>query len=229
MCGRFSATADVDVLRDLFAFEDRPNWAARWNVAPTQDVPAALREDGRPRARSMRWGLIPGWATDPFGPTGVAKRNLINARIETASEKPAFRDAWAGRRAIVFADAFYEWRAADPSRTPQRIALGDGRPFAFAALSALWRGPDGALESCCLLTRAAPPRLAAIHHRAPVALDGPDAVAAWLDAGVAPDAADALDWAASLVSRRLNAASAEGADLMAPDPPPPPAPQGELF
>lgn len=218
------------MFRELFAFDDRPNWAARWNVAPTQDAPAALIEDGRPRARSMRWGLIPAWARDPFGPDGVAKRNLINARIETAAEKPAFRDAFSGRRAIVFADAFYEWRASDKEKTPQRVALGGDRVFAFAALSALWRGDGAAIETVCLLTRTAPPRLADIHHRAPVALDGAAAIAAWLEAGAAPDdaAAAALDWTARPVSRRLNAAQAEGADLLTPDPPTIPA-QGSLF
>ena len=89
MCGRYSLTSPLEALRALFGFEEKPNLQPRFNIAPTQEVPVVREEDGKRHLRLLRWGLIPAWAKD----RAIAAK-LINARGETAHEKPSFRQAF---------------------------------------------------------------------------------------------------------------------------------------
>jgi len=129
----------------------------------------------------LRWGLVPPWANAPgAGP------NLINARSETAAERPAFRGAFARMRCLILADGFFEWRmgAAGRKEAFHITQAGDGF-FAFAGLWSVWRGPglDGAtLRSCAILTTAANAAVAPLHERMPVIL-ARDAEDVWLDPG----------------------------------------------
>jgi len=178
MCGRYSITTAPEALRDLFAFDERPNLAPRYNVAPTQDVPAVRRDvDGRRHLAALRWGLVPFWAKD----LSIGAK-MINARAETLAEKPAFRQAFAKRRCLLPADGFYEWRAGKAPRQPFRIEFEDRKPFAFAGLWERWRNPvDGAaVESVAIVTTDASDSLKALHHRMPVILQPRD-FRAWLD------------------------------------------------
>lgn len=194
MCGRYSLTTPVDGIRRLFGFQELPNLPPRYNIAPTQAVLAVLRgdglkdqeaADGAPRARLLRWGLIPSWSKDP----AIASK-LINARSETVREKPSFKKAFQRRRCLMPADGFYEWKTIQGRKQPFRIRFADGEPFAFAGLWERWQAPDGGeIESCSILTAEAAPQIAAIHHRMPVILD-PAAFDAWL--GAPQDAAEAL-------------------------------------
>ena len=91
----------------------------------------------------VRWGLIPSWAKDA---SGAAK--TINARSETVTTKPAFRDPLRYRRCIIPADGFYEWQRSGSTKQPYCFEVDDGELFAFAGIWERWRGPDGAtLES----------------------------------------------------------------------------------
>ncbi len=106
---------------------------------------------------------------------------MINARAETAAEKPAFRSAMRRRRCLVVADGFYEWRRAGRTKQPYFIRLHEDRPFGFAGLWEAWEGPGhAALETCTVLTTAANDLVRPLHDRMPVIL-APEAYAAWLD------------------------------------------------
>jgi putative SOS response-associated peptidase YedK len=181
MCGRYSlATADATRLRARFGLGESVAIRPRYNVAPTDEVLAVTtdREGGR-RGELLGWGLVPAWADSPK----IGAR-LINARMETVEDKPAFRGAFRRYRCLICADGFYEWRRGPDGRvkTPFRITRGDGAPFAFAGLWSIWHGSqDDVLRTCTIITRPANAAVAALHDRMPVILD-PAHEAAWLDA-----------------------------------------------
>ena len=183
MCGRFVRFTPLRVLGDLFDCPAPPELPARYNIAPTQPVPVVrvLRAGpggtGREWA-TVRWGLIPPWADDP----SIGNR-MINARAETAAEKPSFRNAFKHRRCLVPADGFYEWAkgAGKAPKQPYLIRLKSGQPFAFAGLWESWTSPDGeVIESCTILTTEANEVLSAIHDRMPVII-APEDYGRWLD------------------------------------------------
>jgi putative SOS response-associated peptidase YedK len=127
----------------------------------------------------MRWGLIPSWAKDSSGAAG-----MINARSETASTKPAFRDALKSRRCLIPADAFYEWMRTGKTKQPYCFEVGESELFAFAGLWDRWKGPSGKwVKSCSILTTTSNAVTSALHDRMPVILD-PDSYDLWLDPGM---------------------------------------------
>ncbi len=187
MCGRFTLRTPAYKLAEAFGVEVRANLAARYNIAPSQDV-AVLRTgpDNQRELAILRWGLVPGWAKDP-----AMGNRMINARAETVAEKPAFRAAFRQRRCLIPADGFYEWqKAPDGSKQPYLIARPDGEPFVMAGLWERW-APAGEepLETCTIITTEANDTLAPIHHRMPVIVTTVDHDA-WLDP--APPSAEAL-------------------------------------
>jgi putative SOS response-associated peptidase YedK len=190
MCGRFTLT-DPDVgLAVQFNLPEIPDMQPRYNIAPTQPV-AAVRVARENQAREivmLHWGLIPFWAKDP----AIGSR-MINARAETAAEKPAFRAAFRRRRCLVIADGFYEWQKQNGAKQPFFIHLRDRRAFAFAGLWEHWEGPDGSvIQSCTLLTCEPNDLVRAVHNRMPVILD-PAGYDLWLDPQVDdPDAIQPL-------------------------------------
>jgi putative SOS response-associated peptidase YedK len=220
MCGRFLLHAPVDTLQRAFGFAERPNLRPRYNVAPTQTVPVVRRShrDGGGRELALaRWGLIPSWAKD-----ASIGNKLINARAETVAEKPAFRGAFRERRALVPADGFYEWRKREGGgpKQPLLIRRRDGEPFAFAGLWEHWRGPEGEVETCTILTTEANAALAPIHDRMPVILD-PASYDRWLDPAQ-PRAEELLqpcpdEWLEAFpVSTRVNNVRNDVVELIAP-------------
>lgn len=187
MCGRYMITAPVTAMTDLFDVADRPNLAARYNVAPMQDAPVirlARGEDAEsdPGARRLvlhRWGLLPFWAK-----AAREGAKMINARAETVATKPAFRDAFKHRRCLVITDGFYEWRTEGKTKQPFAIRLRDNALFAFAGLWSRWR-PTGdgqgerPVDTFTILTTVSNPLIAPIHDRMPVILPD-DAHETWL-------------------------------------------------
>lgn len=187
MCGRYSLTTAPEALRRLFKFENLPNLAPRYNVAPTQTVPVLRRHaDGTRSLDMLRWGLIPHWAKE----SSIASR-MINARSETVAHKPAFRDAFRHRRCVVPVDGFYEWREEEGKKQPFRIGMKGGGPFGLAGLWERWVVPEDAeekdfsageaVESFTIMTITANERIEAIHPRMPVILHEYD-FEGWLDA-----------------------------------------------
>lgn len=183
MCGRYRLTAKERWLSEYFNIPAEDiEWAARWNVAPTDEV-ATIRQDRHEPKRifaKMRWGLIPYWAKD-----ASLGAKTINAVCETAAEKPAFRDSMRKRRCLIPADGFYEWKKIGPkTKQAYNIGMKDDGLFAFAGLWERWKNADGKpIESCTILTTEANALLKDIHNRMPVILH-PDDYDAWLDPGV---------------------------------------------
>ena len=218
MCGRYSLATPTDDLVEVFQVDHSSlsDWIPRYNIAPTQDAPVILADaEGNRRLGAMRWGLIPFWAQDP-----TIGNRLINARSESAAEKPAFREAWTRRRCIVPADGFYEWRASDGGgpKTPFWIHRPDGAPLAMAGLWERWRDPEGnRLHSFTILTRRATPWMAPLHARMPVLLP-PAAIQPWLtlEGGVPEGGGPPLE--ALEVSRLVNSPGNDEPGCVAPVP-----------
>ena len=220
MCGRYASTLPPEMMQELFATLNRLDLIPRYNVAPTQPVAAIWEESNRREAHFARWGLVPRWVKDPR-----EFPLLINARVETMVEKPAFRDALKHGRCIIPASGYYEWRTnPDKSKQPFYITLADGQPMALAGLYAVWSGPEGEeVDTVATITVPANPQLAVIHDRMPAILRG-DAIDQWLDVrGTA--AKDAYQLALPLedgalkfhpVSTRVNSARMDDPGLIEP-------------
>jgi putative SOS response-associated peptidase YedK len=178
MCGRYTLTTPAGRLAEEFRLDGTVEVPPSYNVAPTQQVAAVLEDEGGRRLEMLRWGLVPSWADDP----GIGAR-MINARSETAPEKPSFRRAFRGRRCLIAADGFYEWKRENGGKQPYYFRMQDGRPFAFAGLWESWDKGDGTLRTCAILTTRANDVLSPVHDRMPVILPS-DSYDAWLD----PDA-----------------------------------------
>ena len=176
MCGRFVITSAPEALRQVFSYNEQPNFPARYNIAPTQPVPVVIVENGSRHFRLMRWGLLPSWVKDPRKFT-----LLINARAETVQEKPAFKNAIRRRRCLIPADGYYEWQNRGERKQPYFIHPSAGGPMGFAGLAETWMGPNGEeLETAAIVTTRANRSLGAIHDRMP-AIVPPDAFNLWLD------------------------------------------------
>ena len=220
MCGRFILMSPGRDLAERFQLDEEPLLEPRYNIAPTQ-MAAVVRRDpetGRRVLVFLKWGLVPFWAKD----LSIGSR-LINARAETAAEKPAFRAAFRRRRCLVPSDGFYEWRKSAGRKKPYLITMADNSPFAFAGLWEHWKGPEGeVVESFTILTTDANQLVATLHDRMPVILR-PEDYDPWLDTAVkTPEPVAALlrsypsdEMKSRPVSPKVNKATAEGPDLIA--------------
>ena len=179
MCGRYTLSSpDHQAIRARFPVGESIEIRQRYNVAPTDEVLAVTTDkQGAPRGELLRWGLVPTWAKDP----SIGSK-LINARLETAAEKPAFRRAFEHYRCLIIADGFFEWRRSPGGpKQPFHITRDDHEPFAFAGLWSIWHGDERrTLRTCTILTTAANPAIAALHERMPVILT-PGHERDWLD------------------------------------------------
>ncbi len=182
MCGRFTLASDPELLHGIFDNTELPiEFSPRYNIAPTQDVAVIANTQNNgddKKIEFFQWGLIPSWAKDPK----IGSR-MINARSETLSEKPSFRNAYKRRRCLVLADGYYEWQTVPGEKTkqPVYIRFNSQNPFAFAGLWEEWQANymEKPLRSCTIITCPPNPLLANVHHRMPVILPK-DAYAKWL-------------------------------------------------
>ena len=189
MCSRYSLTLPPEAVRAYFGYRDTPNFPARYNIAPTQDVAVVcLDKEGNRIFRMMRWGLLPHFVKDPKTfPT------LINARSEEALSKPSFRNAMKWRRCLIPTDGFYEWTGPKGAKRPFHLRAPDRPLIALAGIYERWRDAEGShLDTVAILTCAANETVGVLHERMPVVLP-PERFEAWLDVRqTGPDAAAAL-------------------------------------
>lgn len=189
MCGRYTLSDPGDILTELevdaelleAGLDERlPDWAPRYNIAPTQNAPVVRTTRGGPREVAwMRWGLVPSWAKD----ASIGNR-MINARAETAADKPSFRVPLRRKRCAVLADGFYEWKKTSGGKQPYHIHLRELRPFVMAGLWDRWtKGSGDPLESFTILTTSPNPKVAELHDRMPVILRR-EAWDLWLDPSI---------------------------------------------
>jgi putative SOS response-associated peptidase YedK len=224
MCGRYTLTVSLPDLVDVF---DVPpptfHYGPRYNIAPTQDAPVVAQDSRGRRMGLLRWGLVPSWARDP----GMGSR-LINARAETVAQKPAFRQAFRGRRCLIPADGFFEWKEEEKgsggkgSKRPYWIHRGGGELFGFAGLWERWAPPEGdPLHTFTILTIEAAEAIRAIHPRMPLILH-PSSWDRWLHPETAPEELQGLlephvpaDLRAHPVSSVVNSPRNDGPDCIA--------------
>lgn len=185
MCGRFALDAPLDRLIETFVVTHNrfPDWAPRWNIAPTTTIPLVIDTAADTRTRILgpaRWSLTPSWSETLQTPYPT-----FNARSETAATKPTFRSAVKHSRGLIPASGYFEWHTDGRTKTPHYIAPADGL-FAFAALYSTWGSGAETTVTATVLTMDAPPQLMAIHPRSPVALPR-DLWDGWLDPTVVGD------------------------------------------
>lgn len=222
MCGRFVQVEKPEFYAEHFGadFVRTETLRPSWNVAPTTKVYAVADHDGDRILTSFRWGLIPSWAKDPR----IGNR-AINARSETAADKPMFRSSFTKRRCLIPVDGFYEWERKQKGKLPHYIYGSDGKPLPAAGLWSIWNDPetDERLLTCTILTGKPNELLGKIHDRMPIIIPEGN-WDAWLDpANADKEAVRALmgTYPADLmaehpVSTLVNKVSNNTADLLTP-------------
>jgi putative SOS response-associated peptidase YedK len=203
MCGRFTLKTDPKVIASQFKvssiavlegriadltspakqidqIESEP-FQPNFNVAPTHQIPAIVSQGEERLLAAFTWGLVPGWAKDPT----IGSR-MINARSETAAEKPSFRSALVKRRCIVPADGWYEWQGSPGKKTPYYFSATNQTVLGLAGIYESWKQPDGQLLwTAAILTQEARPDFSYIHDRMPVLLT-PELQDTWLNSQTSP-------------------------------------------
>ena len=216
--GRFTFQPTEDYYERFRVANRLTGLGARYNIAPGQMVPVIIAQ-GANRVMLMRWGLIPHWAKDE-----KTAYKMINARVETLTERPAFRSLLAAHRCLVPASGFYEWKAEGRDKTPHYIYPRSHEFFAFAGLYDVWTTPDGdELYTFTIMTKEADDFMAQLHHRMPVILER-DLEDDWLDTETTSPqkVLDILERSADMVleaypvSRLVNKPSADGDLLIQP-------------
>ena len=178
MCGRFTQERPASELAEIFGAEplsDDPG--GHYNVAPTDEALVVVQREDRRAIKAYRWGLIPHWAAE----AKVGSR-MFNARAETITSSPAFRDAFARKRCLVPVDSFYEWKREGTIRQPYRVVRADRAPLALAGLWAGWKDPASGTvrRTFTIITSRPNAAVTDLHDRMPVVID-PEAWARWLD------------------------------------------------
>lgn len=165
MCGRFAMIEPLGVITRAFFIDDvLADIRESYNIAPGSSIPAVIHEESRRKLTVFRWGLVPRWAKEP----SIGAR-LINARSETVTEKPSFRDAVKRRRCLIIASGFYEWKKEGKGSTPFYIYPESEKLFGLAGIFENWASPEGAeLSTCSILTTGPNSLIAQIHDRMPV-------------------------------------------------------------
>jgi putative SOS response-associated peptidase YedK len=221
MCGRFTQQRPASELAEIFGAEplvDDPG--GHYNVAPTDDALVVVQRDERRGLTAYRWGLIPHWATE----ARVGSR-MINARAETITSSPAFRDAFVRKRCLVPVDSFYEWKREGTVRQPYRIVRRDARPLALAGLWAGWKDPASGVvrRTFTIVTTTPNEAIVGLHDRMPVILEE-DAWSRWLDPAPADPGellgllvpSDEVDLDVYAVVRDVNDVRRDGPELITP-------------
>jgi len=219
VCGRFAYFVPTATLLGEYQLAEAPEFAAHYNVAPTQDIVAIRQTDnGAREAVALRWGLVPHWAKD----LAIGNR-MINARGETVADKPAFRHSFKSRRCIIPASGFYEWAQTPAGKWPYFITAAEAPLLSMAGIWARWHhGGAEPVETCAIVTVEAAPTLTKIHARMPLCLAA-DEYADWLDPATPDDvcrgllaANDTPAFAFHTVARAVNNPRNDNAELVAP-------------
>jgi len=170
MCGRFSFSPSDKIIEDRFNIKVINSiYKQRYNCAPSQNL-AVISNEAPEILSFFKWGLIPFWAKDKS-----IGNKLINARAETITEKPSFKNSLKQKRCLVLSDGFYEWRKLGKEKVPYRITLSDDSPFAMAGIWDAWENSEGeTIKSFSIITTEANELMQDIHHRMPVILNPED-------------------------------------------------------
>ncbi len=182
MCGRYSFFSKDDIIEERWHAQIKMPLTRHFNAAPTQRLPVILNTE--PQAITLgQWGLIPVWMKNkPSHP-------LINARAETISLKPSFKNAAKRNRCLVLADSFFEWDRKNGQKIPYRIFLKNEQPFSFAGIWTTYSPPTGnAIPTFSIITVPANDLVSRLHDRMPVILR-PEYESLWTDTSAELEAA----------------------------------------
>jgi putative SOS response-associated peptidase YedK len=216
MCGRFTFQPTEEFYRRFHIANRLDGLVARYNIAPGQMVPVIISQTPN-QVVLMRWGLIPHWAKEE-----KTAYKMINARVETLAQRPAFRGLLTAHRCLVPASGFFEWRAEPRDKTPYYIYPKSNQFFAFAGLYDVWTRPDGEeLYTFTIITKNSDEFMAHLHDRMPVILER-ELEDAWLDKEItsAREVLDILEKSTGValdaypVSRMVNKPSVDSEDLI---------------
>lgn len=183
MCARYPTPPETQALLDQFRVGPLSAYEPQTNVAPTDAAPVVIAPGAGRELRYMKWGLLPHWAKDE-----KAAAKMINARLETVFEKPAYSRYIKRNRCIVPALGFFEW---SDDKTPFLIRLRSGELMGFAGIWNRWHDPDEpdrVVETYAIVTTDANPIVGAIHDRMP-ALVPMENYRDWLDSEIQEPAA----------------------------------------
>lgn len=185
MCGRFALSAPEKAVRKHFDLKESAPLAPRYNIAPGQEIAAVRQRQSSNELVLFHWGLIPFWAKD----ARIGSR-MINARAETISEKPSFRNSFEKYRCLIPANGFYEWKeiSGKKRKQPCFIRMRDKGLFAMAALWSTWQDKTTGrtIQSCAIVTIEPNTLLQDIHNRMPVIIS-PEQYTLWLDPSAKPE------------------------------------------
>ena len=176
MCGRYNLIATGHQIMAHFKLLSLPAHHPDYNIPPGQRILAVVQlEDGSNQAVELHWGLIPPWSRDH-----AISSHLINARAETLTEKPSFRNACRHRRCLIPATGFFEWQTTEAGKRPYHIHRPNNALFAFAGVWEYWEHDQETVYSCAIITTVANDKIAPIHDRMPLIIM-PDDYNRWLD------------------------------------------------
>ncbi|TAK61804.1 SOS response-associated peptidase [Methylobacter sp.] len=179
MCGRYNLIATGQQIMDHFRLLSLPSHNPDYNIPPGQKILAVVQlEDGSNKAVNLYWGLIPSWSKASAN-TQIPSSHLINARAETLTEKPSFKNAYRHRRCLIPATGFFEWQTTETGKKPYHIHKQDNGLFALAGLWEHWEHNQETIYSCTIITTVADAKIAPIHDRMPVVIT-PDDYNSWL-------------------------------------------------
>lgn len=220
MCGRYLMTSPIEAMRHIFDVDATVGIPARYNIAPRQPVLVVRNgEKGERELAAVEWGLVPEWKKE------IGDKPLINARIETITEKPSFRSSIKRKRCLVPFDGWYEWKTIAGAKVPYLVKPTDGKLAAFAGIWSVWHGPEGEhwLETMAIVTAPAVSSLRPLHHRIPLVVE-PSGYGDWLKShdplprgfleGFQFVGERAFEWGA--VSSKVNSVRMEGPECIAP-------------
>lgn len=176
MCGRYSLNAEIKRIMEHFNAGNQLAYSPGYNTSPSHYVPAVRSSGNNHELFLCHWGLIPHWSRPDN------KYRAINARAETLTEKPYFRDAFKKRRCLIPATGFYEWKKEGNTKQPYYFHLNDNNLFAFAGLWEYRQDEDKTIESCTIITTKASDFMKPYHERMPVIIDQEN-YDQWLETG----------------------------------------------
>jgi putative SOS response-associated peptidase YedK len=217
MCGRYSLSDFSEAFAKRFQVSNiQGRNSPHYNVSPTQLMPVVLR-NGSNRVELMSWGLIPSWSREP-------NTGFINARSETAAQKPSFRKAFRTQRCIVPASSFFEWKKTPDGKVPYLVKVKGQQLFGMAGLYDVWTGPDGLpIKTYTILTCGPNALMVPIHDRMPCILKPEEEdywlipenrEPEWLERFLAPYPSEQME--AFMVSREVNNPANDSPELIKP-------------
>jgi len=206
MCGRFAFWNEKSRILEHYGLDDAAEFKTSYNVTPSSQIPVIRQGKSRELA-NVHWGMVPHWARD-------TKLQPINARAESITQKPFFRNAFKKHRCLIPVNGYYEWKKLDSHKQPYFIKLKEQELFSFAGIWDCWDNPKGSLESCAIITTESSPMTAHIHSRMPVIIQ-PENYEAWLTDGgekfLRPYEEEMESWP---VSTQVNNPRHQGDDLI---------------